>query len=99
MLGDGAAELPLSGSVNGRVHSIVIDRVRIDDAGTHWIVDYKTSTHEGGQLQNFLQSECDRYRGQLQKYAKIYGAFAGVSPRCALYFPLLREWVEIDVNV
>ena len=95
--GDGAAELPLSGSVNGRIHSIVIDRVRIDDAGTHWIVDYKTSTHEGGQLQNFLQSECDRYREQLQKYAKIYGAFAGVIPRCALYFPMLREWVEIDV--
>ena len=96
--GDGAAELPLSGSVNGKIQSIVIDRVRIDDDGTHWIVDYKTSTHEGGKLQAFLQSECERYRGQLQKYARVYGAFAGVRPRCALYFPMLREWVEIDVN-
>lgn len=95
--GDGAAELPLSGLVNGRIQSIIIDRVRIDADGTHWIVDYKTSTHEGGKLQNFLQSECERYRGQLQKYAKIYAAFSGVSPRCALYFPMLREWVEVDV--
>ena len=95
--GDGAAELPLSGSVNGKIQAIVIDRVRIDDDGTHWIVDYKTSTHEGGKLQAFLQSECERYRGQLQKYARIYGAFSGVSPRCALYFPMLREWVEVDV--
>ena len=53
---------------------------------------------EGGKLQAFLQSECERYRGQLQKYAKVYGAFAGVRPRCALYFPMLREWVEIDLN-
>ncbi len=96
--GEGTAELPLSGPVNGRIQSIVIDRLRIDDDGTHWIVDYKTSTHEGGKLQDFLRSECERYRGQLQKYARVYGAFAGVRPRCALYFPMLREWVEIDLN-
>ena len=94
---DGAAELALSAYVNGKIQSIVIDRICIDDSGTHWIVDYKTSTHEGGNLQAFLQSECDRYRGQLQKYAKIYTGYAGAIPRCALYFPLLREFVEVDV--
>ena len=35
------------------VESGVMDRVRIDD-GRHWIVDYKTSTHEGGNLAGFL---------------------------------------------
>ncbi len=94
---DGAAELALSAYENGKIQSIVIDRICIDDAGTHWIVDYKTSTHEGGNLQAFLQSECDRYRGQLQKYARIYAAYSGASLRCALYFPLLREFVEVDV--
>ncbi len=94
---DGAAELALSAYVNGKIQSIVIDRICIDDSGTHWIVDYKTSTHEGGNLQAFLQSECDRYRGQLQKYAKIYTGYAGAIPRCALYFPLLREFVEVEV--
>ena len=95
--GRGAAELALSGQINGRIESIIIDRVRIDDDGTHWIVDYKTSTHEGGNLQEFLEAECDRYRGQLRKYASIYSAYSGANLRCALYFPLLREFVEVDV--
>ena len=94
---DGAAELALSAYVNGTIQSIIIDRICIDEAGTHWIIDYKTSTHEGGDLQAFLQSECNRYRDQLQKYAKIYAGYSGASLRCALYFPLLRKFVEVDV--
>ena len=96
--GEGAAELALSAAAGGKIQSIVIDRVRVDEEGTHWIVDYKTSTHEGGKLENFLQAESDRYRGQLQKYATIYSAYSGAKIRCALYFPLLREFVEVDVQ-
>ena len=95
---DGFAELALSASVNGKIQSIVIDRVCIDEDGTHWIVDYKTSTHEGGNLDAFLQAESDRYRGQLGKYARIYADYSGAKLRCALYFPLLREFVEVDVH-
>jgi len=95
--GEGHAELPLSGVVNGRVESVVLDRVRIDEDGTHWIVDYKTSSHEGGDLQNFLNAECDRYRPQLSKYADLYRNFSEANVRSALYFPLLQEFVEIDL--
>ncbi len=95
---DGFAELALSAYVNGKIQSIVIDRVCIDEEGTHWIVDYKTSTHEGGNLDAFLQAESDRYRGQLNKYARIYADYSGAKLRCALYFPLLREFVEVDVQ-
>ena len=95
---DGFAEFALSAYVNGKIQSIVIDRVCIDDDGTHWIVDYKTSTHEGGNLDAFLKAEIDRYRGQLSKYARIYADYSGAELRCALYFPLLREFVEVDVN-
>ena len=75
---------------------MILDRVRIDDDGAHWIIDYKTSTHEGGNLPGFLAAEIERYTPQLRKYATIYAAWAGVQPRCALYFPLLREFVEIQ---
>jgi ATP-dependent exoDNAse (exonuclease V) beta subunit len=75
----------------------VIDRVRVDDDGTHWIVDYKTSSHEGGSLAEFLASESERYRPQLRRYADIYRNYAGVEVRCALYFPLLQEFVEVIV--
>ncbi|NIO14087.1 MAG: hypothetical protein GTO31_09450, partial [Xanthomonadales bacterium] len=45
---DGHAELGLTGLCKGRLESVVLDRVVIDPDGTHWIVDYKTSSHEGG---------------------------------------------------
>ncbi|NIV18160.1 MAG: UvrD-helicase domain-containing protein [Woeseiaceae bacterium] len=95
--GDGHAELSLSGVVHGRVESIIIDRVRIGADGTHWIVDYKTSSHEGGRLEDFLQAESDRYRPQLRKYADIYRNYSGADVRCALYFPLLQQFVEVSV--
>jgi ATP-dependent exoDNAse (exonuclease V) beta subunit len=95
--GAGHAEFALSGVLLGRLESVIIDRVRIDDDGTHWIVDYKTSTHEGGRLAGFLDAESDRYREQLRKYAELYRNYSGADVRCALYFPLLREFVEVDV--
>ena len=94
--GEGFAELRLTGLCDGDVESVILDRVRIDDDGTHWIIDYKTSAHEGGNLQGFLAAEIERYTPQLHKYATIYAAWAGVQPRCALYFPLLREFVEVQ---
>lgn len=95
--GEGFAELALSGVINGRTEAVVLDRVRIDDDGTHWIVDYKTSSHEGGNLTNFLAAERDRYRPQLQKYAELYRNYSGAEVRCALYFPLLQEFVEVPL--
>jgi ATP-dependent exoDNAse (exonuclease V) beta subunit len=95
--GDGFAELALSGIVGNAVESVVIDRVRVDDDGTHWIVDYKSSAHEGGNLQGFLDDEARRYRDQLTRYAALYSAYSGNDVRCALYFPLLQAFVEVCV--
>jgi len=93
--GEGYAELALTGVIDGRIESVVLDRVRIDEDQTHWIVDYKTSSHEGGDLQSFLNAESDRYRSQLSKYAALYQNYSGANVRCALYFPLLQKFVEV----
>ena len=95
--GDGHAELALNGVVNGQLESVILDRVRIDDDGVHWIVDYKTSSHEGGDLQGFLSAETDRYRPQLAKYVEIYRNYSNADVRCALYYPLLQEFVEVNL--
>jgi ATP-dependent helicase/nuclease subunit A len=95
--GEGFAELPLTGVVDGTIESIVIDRVRIDNDGTHWIIDYKTSTHEGGDLAGFLQQESGRYRPQLAKYARIYRGMNDADVRTALYFPLLQAFCEVAI--
>lgn len=95
LTGEGYTELALTGVIDGHPESVVIDRVRIDENGIHWIVDYKTSTHEGGDLQGFLHQESDRYRPQLSRYAAIYAKHSGKEVRAALYFPLLREFCEV----
>lgn len=97
LYGDGATELAVTGIYGGRLESIVIDRVRIDEDGTHWIIDYKTSTHEGGDLAAFLGREAERYRPQLAKYAALYGNLSGRQTRTALYFPLLQQFCEVTV--
>ena len=86
----------LEGLDGGELVSVVLDRVKIDEDGTHWIIDYKTSTHEGGDLDGFLRAEAERYRSQLTRYASIYKAWAGTEARCALYFPLLQSFVEVS---
>ena len=95
--GDGHTEFAITGLIDGNIGSGVIDRVRIGDDGTHWIVDYKTSTHEGGNLEGFLDAELERYRAQLTRYVTLYREYAAVEPRCALYFPLLQAFRELDV--
>ena len=93
--GAGRAELALTGMLDGQLETVVLDRVIIDENGQHWIIDYKTSSHEGGNLEGFLQAESERYQPQLQKYATLYNAYADTTARCALYFPLLQTFVEL----
>jgi ATP-dependent exoDNAse (exonuclease V) beta subunit len=95
--GEGHAELALTGLCGTEIQSGVIDRVRIDDDGTHWIVDYKTGIHEGGDLDTFLAAEADRYRPQLARYSALYSGYSGETARCALYFPLMQAFVEVEI--
>lgn len=95
--GPGHAELPITGLRDRRIESVVIDRVRIADDGVHWVVDYKTGTHEGGDLERFLAQEVGRYRPQLARYADLYRNFADAPVRAALYFPLLQRFVEVPL--
>ncbi len=102
------SELRLSGVYEGRIVNVSIDRLLVDAAGTRWVIDYKTSSHEGGDLEGFLASEELRYRPQLQRYASLVaatpdGAMAGGaagsgSVRAALYFPLLGAFREVDLG-
>jgi len=71
------------------VRTYVMDRVFTTKEGERWVVDYKTSRHEGGDVDAFIERERQRYAGQMQAYARLLG-----DPRCALYFPLLRNWAR-----
>jgi ATP-dependent exoDNAse (exonuclease V) beta subunit len=93
------SELALSGVFQGEIVEGVIDRTFLDERGQRWIVDFKTSTHEGGGLNAFLDAEAERYQRQLLRYARLMRLFRPGQPvRAALYFPLLRQWREVGVE-
>jgi ATP-dependent helicase/nuclease subunit A len=92
--GSAQSELALTGVVDSGLVSIVIDRTFVDATGVRWIVDYKTSSHEGAGLEEFLDNERERYRGQLERYARLMQALADEPIRLGLYFPLLSAWRE-----
>ena len=75
--------------IRTRSRSYVVDRLVRDGDGILWVVDYKTSRHEGADLDAFLDRERQRYAAQLDAYAAALGA-----SRCGLYFPLLSGWRE-----
>lgn len=92
-----ASELALSGVVDGQIVQGVIDRTFVDEDGVRWVVDFKTSSHEGGGLAEFLDEEVARYRGQLLRYAQLLRMFKPERVRAALYFPLLKAWREVQL--
>ena len=87
-----ANELALTGRIDGETVSVVIDRTFVDADGTRWIVDYKTSTHEGADVEGFLASEVERYRPQLERYAALVRRLGPEPVKLGLYFPLLSAW-------
>jgi ATP-dependent exoDNAse (exonuclease V) beta subunit len=73
---------------------MVLDRTFVDD-GVRWIIDYKTSSHGGGNLEGFLNNEADRYRDQLQRYRQAVAMNESLPISTALYFPLLDRFLEV----
>ncbi len=79
---------------HGKPVTSIMDRSFVDANGIRWIIDYKTSTHEGGGLDAFLDREQERYRGQLERYAAVLRKLDSRPIRLGLYFPLLGGWRE-----
>ncbi len=92
---EGSSELALTAVVDGVVQSLRIDRSFVDDGGVRWIVDWKTSAHEGGDREAFLDNELARYAPQLRRYAEVMARIDRRPQKVGLYFPLLDAWREL----
>ena len=92
---DACSEWRLTGLDAGELVDVSLDRSFVDEDGTRWIVDYKTGGHEGGGREAFLDREPERYRAQLERYARLVAALEPGRPiRLGLYFPLMQGWRE-----
>ena len=87
-------EYRVSGIVNDRLIRRVIDRTFIDKDRVRWIIDYKTSPHEGTDLDNFLYEQKEKYKPQLEEYAALMEGFGEKNVKLGLYFPLSKGWRE-----
>lgn len=74
--------------------SLVLDRTFVDE-GIRWIIDYKTSSHSGGDLEGFLENERKRYLSQLQRYREAMALVETRPIKTALYFPLMDRLLEV----
>jgi len=88
---EAASEVEVTVASGGRVERMKLDRTFVAD-GIRWIVDFKTGTHEGGDLDAFLDAEVERYRPQLERYAAVLRELDPRPIRVGLYFPLMRAF-------
>ena len=91
---DARAEMRLTGVVDEGIVDVVIDRTFVDEHDVRWIVDFKTSAHEGTDRDTFLDNERVRYAAQLQRYGALMRMAEMREIRLGLYFPLLGGWRE-----
>ena len=84
-------EFALTAMVGVGTHRYILDRTFVED-DRRWIVDYKTSTHAGSDVDQFLDNEVERYRSQMEKYAHAMRAIDGRPIFLGLYFPVLKGW-------
>jgi ATP-dependent helicase/nuclease subunit A len=90
-------ELAVSSVFNGELQHVRIDRTFLED-GTRWLIDYKITEQQGGDPLRFVQMQVEKYRPDIERYARVLRAFDPRPLRCALYLPLLGRFCEVDVS-
>lgn len=89
-----ASERHYTAVLDNELVEAVIDRSFVDGDGVRWIVDFKTGEHLGGSADAFLDREVERYRPQLERYARVMRLIDDRPVALGLYFPLLDGWRE-----
>lgn len=85
-------------ATDGRFRQVIIDRAFVDADGIRWIIDYKTSSHEGGDREAFIRSEVQRHAPQLKLYREAVARLEQRETCTALYFPLLQHLQLVDAG-
>jgi ATP-dependent exoDNAse (exonuclease V) beta subunit len=95
---EAVGELALSAASAGGpgVVRMKIDRTFIDEQGTRWIIDYKTSDVGSADASAFVNAQVEKFRPDLSRYRDALAAMDSRPIRLGLYFPLLGQWREVE---
>jgi ATP-dependent exoDNAse (exonuclease V) beta subunit len=89
---DARCEYSLTQMKNNIYQSRIIDRTFVDKNNVRWIIDYKTGTHMGANLETFFSHERERYHNQLNQYENLFRQLGETrSIKKALYYPMHKE--------
>ncbi len=91
---DAKSEYALTAVINNKIENLVIDRTFIDDNGTRWIIDYKTTAFTQDDMHEFLANEQKKYQEKMHKYSIAMRKTDERAVKCGLYFPALSAWHE-----
>lgn len=94
---DGAeSEASFTGLLDGSLVNIVVDRTFLDEEGTRWIVDFKSSRPAHDQsLETFVSGQLANHASQLRRYRRVLAALDGQRIRAALYFTAIGRLEEL----
>jgi ATP-dependent exoDNAse (exonuclease V) beta subunit len=88
------AEYAILARYKDQCKSIIIDKTFVDEQGTRWIIDYKTSEPGDIPLEQFYAQAQKDHAKQLECYAAILAQQEDRPIRLGLYFPLFAGWHE-----
>ena len=91
-------EWPVTHYLNQSYTHYVIDCTFIDDQNVRWIIDFKTGSHSGTDVDSFLNNEVVRYQAQLEQYAKVLNTMESRKIKLGLYFPMLKSFRSWSFN-
>ena len=57
-------------------------------------MESRGGSHAGGGLEDWLDAERERYRGQLERYGRVMALLDTRPIMLGLYFPLVDGWRE-----
>ncbi len=81
---DARNEFELTAVVDGAVVHVRIDRTFVDESGSRWIIDFKTSS----------PLDADEHWPQLERYASVLREFEARPVHICLYFPASAAWID-----
>jgi len=87
---EAAAEMAVTAVVDGVPRRLKIDRTFVE-GNVRWIVDFKTTQIEGGDAERYFLGQVEKYRKDLEQYARAVRGIDAREIKCALYFPLQKE--------
>jgi ATP-dependent helicase/nuclease subunit A len=94
---EAASELAVTAVIDGEPRRLKIDRTFVE-GNIRWIVDFKTTDIEGGDAERFFVDQVEKYREDLARYAEAVRKMDSREIRCALYFPLQKEFRVVNLE-